>query len=181
MGRLQQALEVLRRDLREQEALDLSFLHEGFAGCIEDAFGEDEELADLMLAEGPDLPAELRPLCHAVLFADSARRLLDDIASDGLPSIFYNWTSDEITVLLGEFRRVKDPVSTLLDRAHAVASAKLELRGELNWITRNEDDDPLDALGDDAMAKLEKIESQIEDDREPLYERAAAALRTAFG
>lgn len=179
MSELQQALETLRDDLRASGALDVSFLHEGFAGSIEDAFGEDEELAGLVLEEEPDLPADLRSFCHAVLFADCARRLLDDIASDGLPSIFYNWTTDEIAVLLGEFRRATDPASPLLDRAHAVAAAKLELDGESNWITRNEDDDPLDALGDDGMAELEKIESQMEDDREPLYERAVAALRAA--
>ncbi len=174
-------LERIRTDLRDRGSLEASDMYDSFGFILEDAVGFGCKLGDFGLPDAESLSAELKDFLRALVYAESVCDLLSALAYDGLASVFYNWTSPSIDRLRNALREEQDPASSLVDRAYQLAAPKLQLGEEGNWVTRNRDESPFDALGPECTAAIEEIEGEIEAQRHATFERAAAAINRRIG
>lgn len=146
---------------------------------LEDELGDGVHLLSLDDGSAAGLAPPQRRLFDAVVYLQAAWVLLSDIACDGVYSVFYNCTGDEIALRREALRRGDEALSHLFDEAWGLVAAKLDIAPDANVVTRWPGESPYDLVDRDTLARLEDLENRIEAVRMETFERAIALYRNA--
>jgi hypothetical protein len=142
-----------------------------------DELGYGVHLLSMDDGSAAELPAGRRRLFDAIVYLQGAWVLLSDIAYDGVYSVFYNCTGEEIELRRTALKRGDEALATLFEEAYALVAAPLAIAPGSNFITRCPDESPYERVDRETLARLEAIENRIEAMRMDTFDRVIALYR----
>lgn len=147
---------------------------------LEEVLGYSERIWNIENDVTDQLSADQRNLFETLKHIQCIWYLLSDITYDGLFSIFYNDTGDEIDGLRKALKDSDVELSKLFEKAYSLVALPLDIIATDNFVVRNQDKDPSSVIEQEALDQLEKIEEQIEEIREVTFDNAIARYQAAL-
>ncbi len=145
--------------------------------ALEDELGDGVHLLSLDDGSAERLPPSQRRLFDAIVYLQGAWVLLSDIACDGVYSVFYNCTGEEIERRRAALRRGDEALSALFEEAYGLVAGPLDLAPDASVTTRRPEDSPYELVDRDTLTRLEDIENRIEALRMDTFDRVIALYR----
>ncbi len=168
---LYDVLVSLSNELPKADELDDIDGLEEVMSCLEGVIGWEAHLADYDDGSSAQLPANLKKLFDALKYVHCIWELLETIAFDGLYSVFYNGSWEQIARLRNELKASDETLSALFEEALLLA-APLDLQQPDNFVTRNPGVSPMTALSDEALDQMIQLDDRIEEIRDEIFDRA---------
>lgn len=170
MPTLINSLNELRDELLDDQEPIESQDDLGIAIQVQLNFGR---LTDFVKNELSELSPIQKIFYDALVYSETIFELYSEIAFDGLESIFYNKTGNDIDKLRTVLHDNKSPISELFDKAYSLVDELFDIKPNENWVMRNLDKNPYETLSDDVINSIESIANQI-------YEMQNQVDRLAF-
>lgn len=158
-------------DINELE--DILELREAWDGEVEGG----RTLLSLDDGTSENLPPKMKDLWQMLVYVDSVIHLLDVLTWDGLFSVFYNETGEEIELLRKGLNSGEGTLASLFEEACALVLPKADIVATSNFVTRNPGADPMTQFDDVIIGRLDEIDDEMEDIRHESYERAIAMYK----
>ncbi len=146
---------------------------------LEGELGYGVHLLSLDDGSAAVLPEGQRRLFDAIVHLQGAWVLLSDIACEGVYSVFYNCSGDELELRRAALKRGDAELSRLFEEAYGLVAPHLDIAPDASFIARRPEESPYDRLDRTTLARLEEIENRIEAMRMDTFERVIARYRNA--
>ncbi|HKB59486.1 MAG TPA: hypothetical protein VKC56_05500 [Gallionellaceae bacterium] len=147
--------------------------------ALQEELGHGVRLQSLDDGSVESLSDAQRRLFETIVYLQGAWMLLSDIASDGVYSIFYKCTGEEIELCRAALRRGDEPLLELFEEAYSLVAGQLDIVPDANIIARRPEESPYDLVDRETLARLDDIENRIEAQRMEAIERLIACYHRA--
>ncbi len=145
--------------------------------ALEDELGYGRQIAAVDEGNAGQLPPDLLKLYGALKYLQVAWDFLDNIAYDGLLSIFFNRSNDEIAALRAGLRDCDQQLSELFEEACRLMLPHSDIAPQA---AGERDAKPMFELDPARLDALEQIEERIEEIREQTWARAITLYQAAY-
>jgi hypothetical protein len=154
----------------EDEEAEPHDLLEAVSFCMETQLGLEQRLYRI---EGADeLPPPLKNLHEVLCYLQALTHFLNAITFDGLFSVFYNDSGQDIAELRRCLKRHDTALSTLFEAAYALVAPRLAIPWDSNFCTDHRGADPYEEIDATTFAAFEQIENTIDDHWDSYFENA---------
>lgn len=133
--------------------------------ALQEEIGHGVDLHSLDDGSVENLPDAQRRLFETIVYLQTVWLLLSDIATDGVYSVFYKWSGEEIERRRAALALEDAMLSELLEEAYDLVDGQLDIAPDAAFAIRRPEESPYDYIDRETQAQLDQIENRIEAQR----------------
>lgn len=156
----------------EDEEAEPHDLLEEIASLLDTQLGPRQQLYALDDGSAAHLAPDLKSLYEVLCHLQSLAQFFNSITFDGLCSVFYNETGEDLARLRQNLKRFDPELSRQFEAAHTLLMPLLDIPFNSNFVTAHPGVSPYDKIGEATFAELEKIEKTIDEHWDRYFENA---------
>ncbi len=180
MNNLQDILEIFREELPPPEEFDEDALFEFDMMYGEEVPGFDGRFWSFSESSVAELPDQLSRLYFALWYVQSMGNFYNAVGGDGLLSVFYNNSGEEIDALRSVLNRFNDPLHQLVDEAYSLLEPTYQFVPDNNYVSRYMESDLHEVLPEEVALRIQEIEAEVEGMQDGCSDRVLTAYREAW-
>lgn len=145
--------------------------------ALQEEVGHGVHLHSLDDGSAENLPDAQRRLFETIVYLQTVWLLLSDIATDGVYSVFYKWSGEEIERRRAALALEDALLSELFEEAYELVAGQLDIAPDVAFVVRRPEESPYDYVDPETLAQLDEIENRIEAQRMDAIDRLIARYR----